>query len=56
MHPSNTKSDKLKTAAVAVITEATLVEHPKGKELKYRVITVNKAGEGELSNTKKVVL
>ena len=42
--------------ATAVITEATLVEQPKGKELEYRIIAVNKAGEGEASNTAMVVL
>jgi len=42
--------------ATAVITEATLVEQPKGKELEYRIIAVNKAGEGEPSNTEMVVL
>jgi hypothetical protein len=40
----------------AVITEATLVEQPRGKELEYRIIAVNKAGEGEPSNTEMVVL
>jgi hypothetical protein len=42
--------------ATAVITEATLVEQPKGKELEYRIIAVNKAGDGEPSNTAMVVL
>ena len=42
--------------ATAVITEATLVEQPKGKELEYRIIAINKAGEGEPSNTEMVVL
>ena len=42
--------------ATAVISEATLVEQPKGKELEYRIIAVNKAGEGEPSNTEMVVL
>ncbi len=42
--------------ATAVITEATLVEQPKGKELEYRIIAVNKAGEGSPSNTAMVVL
>ncbi len=42
--------------ATAVITEATLVDQPKGKELEYRIIAVNKAGEGEPSNTEMVVL
>jgi len=40
----------------AVITEATLVEQPRTKELEYRIIAVNKAGEGEPSNTAMVVL
>ena len=43
-------------AATAVITEATLVEQPRGKELEYRIIAVNKAGEGEPSNTAMVML
>jgi len=42
--------------ATAVITEATLVEQPRTKELEYRIIAVNKAGEGEPSNTAMVVL
>jgi len=33
--------------ATAVITEATLVEQPRGKELEYRIVAVNKAGNGE---------
>jgi hypothetical protein len=37
--------------ATAVISEATLVEQPTGKELEYRIIAVNKAGDGEPSNT-----
>lgn len=42
--------------ATAVISEATLVEQPTGKELEYRIIAVNKSGEGEPSNTAMVVL
>jgi len=42
--------------ATAVISEATLVEQPTGKELEYRIIAVNKAGDGEPSNTVMVVL
>ncbi len=42
--------------ATAVITEATLVEQPKAKELEYRIVAVNKAGDGEPSNTEMVVL
>jgi Fibronectin type III domain len=40
----------------AVTTEGTLVDQPRGKELEYRIIAVNKAGEGEPSNTEMVVL
>ena len=42
--------------ATAVITEITLVEQPKATELEYRIIAVNKAGEGEPSNTEMVVM
>jgi len=42
--------------ATAVISEATLVEQPRSKELEYRIIAVNKAGDGEPSNTAMVVL
>lgn len=42
--------------ATAVISEATLVEQPTGKELEYRIIAVNRAGDGEPSNTAMVVL
>ncbi len=42
--------------ATAVISEATLVEQPRGKELEYRIVAVNKAGDGEPSNTAMVVL
>ena len=42
--------------ATAVITEATLVEQPTAKELEYRIIAVNKAGDGEPSDTEMVVL
>ncbi len=42
--------------ATAIVTEATLVEQPQKQELEYRIIAVNKAGEGEPSNTVMVVL
>ncbi|MBI9081913.1 MAG: fibronectin type III domain-containing protein [Pseudodesulfovibrio sp.] len=43
-------------AATAVITEVTLVDQPRGPELEYRVIAVNKVGDGEPSNTVMAVL
>jgi hypothetical protein len=42
--------------ATAIETEATLVEQPKGAELEYRIIAINKAGEGPPSNTVMAVL
>ena len=42
--------------ATAVVTEAQLLDQPKTVELEYRIIAVNKAGEGEPSNTQMVVL
>ena len=40
-------SGEQKDMAMAIITEASLVQQAKGKELGYRIIPVNKAGEGE---------
>lgn len=42
--------------ATAIVTETTLVEQPQKQELEYRVIAVNKAGEGPQGNTVEVVL
>lgn len=42
--------------ATAIISEATVVEQPQKQELEYRVIAVNKSGEGSPSNTVMVVL
>jgi len=43
-------------AATAVITEAMLTGQPRHIDLEYKVIAVNKAGEGKESNTAMVVL
>ena len=42
--------------ATAVVTEAQLSNQPKGLELEYQIIAINKAGEGQASNTQMVVL
>ena len=42
--------------ATAILTEVTLVDQPRGAELEYRIVAVNKAGEGSPSNTAMVVL
>lgn len=40
----------------AVVTEKMLPDQPRGAEFEYRIIAVNKAGDGEPSNTIVVVL
>ena len=42
--------------ATAVVTEATLTDQPQRQKLAFKVIAINKAGEGPESNTVEVVL
>ena len=42
--------------STAMDSEMTLVDQPRGKELEYRAVAVNKAGDGEPSNTVLAVL
>ncbi|MBN1943223.1 MAG: fibronectin type III domain-containing protein [Phycisphaerae bacterium] len=44
------------SVATALATEVNLVDQPRGKELEYQVIAVNKAGPGEESNTVMCVM
>ena len=40
----------------AIETESTLVDQPKGESLEYRIIAINKSGDGSPSNMVMVVL
>ncbi len=42
--------------ATAILSEITLVEQPERTELEYRIIAVNKSGEGQAGNTVMAVL
>ena len=42
--------------ATAILTEVTLVDQTRAKELEYRIIAINKTGEGPPSNTVMAVL
>jgi hypothetical protein len=42
--------------ATAIDSEANLIDQPRAKEFEFRVLAINKAGEGEASNTVVVVL
>ena len=48
--------DRWEDVATAILTEATLVDQPRGAQLEYRVVAVNKAGVGPPSNTVEIVL
>ena len=49
-------ADAWQDVAVAMDSEITLADQPRGKDLEYRVLAINKAGDGEASNTVFVVL
>jgi hypothetical protein len=42
--------------ATAMTSEITLNSQPRAKEFEYRVLAINKAGEGEASNSVMAVL
>ena len=42
--------------ATAILTEAILVDQPEKQDLEYRIIAVNKAGDGQPGNTVMAVL
>ncbi|HEG43471.1 MAG TPA: fibronectin type III domain-containing protein [Phycisphaerales bacterium] len=52
----NRPSGPWENVATAILSEITLVDQPERTELEYRVIAVNKSGEGQASNTVMVVL
>jgi hypothetical protein len=49
-------SGSWEVAGTSLATEATLNNQERGKEWEYRVVAINKAGEGEPSNTTAAVL
>jgi len=48
--------DRWEDVATAVVTGAMLTDQPQRTKLEYKVIAINKAGEGSPSNTIEVVL
>ncbi len=48
--------DRWDDIATAILSEITLVDQPEKTEIEYRVIAINKAGEGPESNVVEVVL
>ena len=53
---SEVVGDHWESTATAIETELTLVDQPRGSELEYRIIAVNKAGESPPSNVVMAVL
>ncbi len=49
-------SNRWADVATAILSEITLVAQPEKNQLEYRVIAINKSGEGQASNTVIVVL
>jgi hypothetical protein len=56
IHRRNRTDGAWQDVATAIETESTLVDQPKGKELEYRVIAINKSAKGQPSNTVMAVL
>ena len=52
----NLKFNAWETVATAILSEIMLVDQPRGLELEYRIIAVNKASDGPPSNTVMAVL
>ena len=53
---SGAVDDRWTDIGTAIETELTLAGQPKGVELQYRIIAINKAGDGPASNTVMAVL
>ena len=53
---ASAKNAAIAAQATEVITGITLVDQERGKEWEYRIVAINKSGEGEPSNTVMAVL
>ena len=52
----NRAEDNWINAGTAILTQATLTDQPRAAKLEYRVIAINKTGDGSPGNTVEVVL